>query len=184
MDVQIERAPESLDHGHRAAAPIGDTVAARACTQGAEHRAEEHGDDRPTQAVIPRQLVPQAVGQTQHPLSYGDVGEHMIEHVGGALGHPTATATWTDRAALAREGDEAVEGAIVAVKPGKPTGEPTTAEEVAKLLLDEPRQSLTVAETRGLGPKGLEVIADHLIDRPMPRASGFVARGRQGHTPW
>ena len=62
-------------------------------------------------------------------------------------GRGTSTATRTDRAALARAGDEAVEGAIVAVKPGRPTGEPPAPEKVAKLLLHEPRQALPVDQT-------------------------------------
>ena len=44
MKIQIEDAPEPLNH------------------------AEEHPDDGSTQLVVPRQLIPQAIGQAQDPL--------------------------------------------------------------------------------------------------------------------
>ena len=69
--------------------------------QEAEHRADEHANERATHVVIPRQLVPEAVGQAQHPLSHGHVGKHVIEQMGGALSHPAAAATRTNRAAFA-----------------------------------------------------------------------------------
>ena len=157
------------------------TPSRRARTQGAEHRTDKHRDDRATAFVVPRQLVSQPVGQTQHPLTHGHVGPHLIDQVGGALGHPMATATRTDRAALAREGDEAVEGAIVAMKPGKPTGEPPAPEHVAKLLLDEPRQAFPVAQTGCLGAEGLEILAHDLIDRALGGPARFVSRRGRGH---
>ena len=63
----------------------------------------------------------------------------------------------------------------------RPSCGPATPKKPPELLFDEPRQALPVAETRGLGPKGLEVIAHHSIDCPMSRAPGFVARRKGGH---
>ena len=79
VKIQIEAPPESLDHGHRAAATIGDAAITAASAQKAEHRADEHGDDPAAHVVIPRQLVPHAVWQTQDPLPHRHVGEHVIE---------------------------------------------------------------------------------------------------------
>ena len=59
--------------------------------------------------------------------------------------------------------DEPVVAAVVAAKPREPAGEPPATEDVSKLVLDEPRQALPLAESRGLGTKALEVITDHLL---------------------
>jgi hypothetical protein len=88
MHVEIERPAESLNHGHRATTTVRDASIARASAQKAEHAADEHGDDGATQVVVPRHLVPQAVRQTDNPLPDRHVGEHVVEQVGGALGHP------------------------------------------------------------------------------------------------
>jgi len=63
MEVQIEGSPKPLDHSHRSPTTIRDAAVARAGAKEAEHRA--------TQLVVPRQLIPQTVGQTQDPLSRG-----------------------------------------------------------------------------------------------------------------
>ena len=110
MHVEIERSAEPLDHGDRARTTIRHAVVARANAQEAEHRAEKHGNDRATQVVVPRQLVPQAVRQTENPLHpsaaaapgtsalpHGHVGEHVVEQVGGSLRHPAAAAARTHR---------------------------------------------------------------------------------------
>ena len=119
---------------------IRTPLVARASAQQPEHGAEEHGDDGAAQVVVPRQLVPQAVRQTQHPLPHGHVGEHVIDQVGGALGHPAAAATRTQRAAFAGKRDQPVEAAVAAAKPREPAGEPATPQKVPKLLLDEAGQ--------------------------------------------
>ena len=136
MEIEIEGSPEPLNHRHRAATPVRFAAVARASAQQAEHGADEHGDDRATQVVVPRQLVTKPVRQTEHPLHpsaaaapgtpalpHRNVGEHVIEQVGGSLGHPAAAATGTDRAALARKRDQPVEATVAAAKPREPAGE-------------------------------------------------------------
>ena len=105
VQVEIKGSPKPLDHGHRTPATVHDATVARAGAQAPEDGADEHGDDAAAHVVVPRQLVPQAIGQAQHPLAHGRVGEHVIEQVGGALGHPTAAAIGTDRAAFAGKRD-------------------------------------------------------------------------------
>ena len=181
VDVQIEAPAKPLDHGHRAPTTIRDAVVARAGAQEAEHGADEHGDDPAAHVVIPRQLVPQAVRQTQHPLPHGHVGEHVIEQVGGALGHPAAAATRTHRAAFTGKRDQPVEAAVAAAKPREPAGEPATPQKVPELLLDEAGQAFPVAQAGGLRAKGLEVIVHDLVERTLRGTPRFVARRGRGH---
>ena len=105
----------------------------------------------------------------------------MIEQVGGSLGHPAAAATWTKRAFTGKR-DQPVEAAVAAAKPREPAGEPATPKKITKFLLDEAGQPFPVAQAGGLRAKGLEVIADDLIERRLPRAARFVARRGRGHS--
>ena len=144
MEVEIEGSPKPLNHGYRAPTTVGDAAVARASAQNPEHGADEDGDDPAAHVVIPRQLIPQAVRQTQNPLPYRDIGEHVIDEVGGALRHPAAAAAWT-QPALTRKRDQPVEAAVVAAKPREATRQPSTVKEVPELLLNESRQPFTVA---------------------------------------
>ena len=101
-------------------------------------------------------MVPQAVRQTQDPLPDGHVGEHAIDEVGGALGHPATAAAGTQRPALAGKRDQPVEATVAAAKPGKAAREPATLKKFAKLLLDEAGQAFPIPQPGGVGAEGLE----------------------------
>ena len=109
---------------HPAAASRLDALVARARSKHAVHRTQQRARNRATQVVVPRQLIPHAVRQTQDPLPDRHIGEHMIDEMGGALRHPAAAAAGTQRPALAGERDQPVQAAVTAAKPREPTGEP------------------------------------------------------------
>lgn len=74
---------------------------------------------------------------------------------------------------------------MAAAKPREPAGEPATAQERAKLLLDEPGEAVSVAQTDGLHAEGLEMIAHDLVDRALRGRARFVVRGGPHHqVPW
>jgi hypothetical protein len=81
VHVQIEGSPEPLDHGYRAPTTVQDAPVERTRAQAPEHGADEHGNDSAPDVVIPRQQVPHAVWEVEHPLPNGHVGEHVIEQV-------------------------------------------------------------------------------------------------------
>jgi hypothetical protein len=116
-------------------------------------RAKEHGDHSAAQVVIPRQLIPQAIRQAEHPFPHGHVGEHMIEEVGGALGHPAAAAAWTQRLRFTGKRNQPIEAAVATAKPRKPASEPAKLKKITKFLLDEAGQAFPVSETGGLSTK-------------------------------
>ena len=78
------------------------------------------------------------------------------------LGHAVAAATWAKAPALAREGDEAVEAAIVAVQAQEAVGEDAAAQEGMELLLDEARHGL-FASLRAR-QEGLEFLPDDVVE--------------------
>jgi hypothetical protein len=141
VKIQIEASPKSLDHGHRTAATIRDAAVPRASAQETEHRTDEHGDNSAAHVVIPRLLVPRAVGQTQDPLPHRHVGEHVMEQVGGSLSHSAAATTWTQGPALARKRDQPIVATIATAKPRESAGQPATLQKLSKLLLHEAGQA-------------------------------------------
>ena len=178
----------------RASEVVRDAAVARASAQEAEHGADEHADDPATHVVIPRQLVPHAVRQTEHPLHpsaaaapgtpalpHGHVREHVVEQVGGSLRHPATAAAWTHRPRFAQKRYQSIEAAIITAKSREPAGERATPQKVPELLLDEPRQACSVAQTRGLHAEGLDVIAHDLVERALRGTPRFVGRRGRGH---
>lgn len=59
--------------------------------------------------------------------------------------------------ALTGERHEVIATAAAALKPREPAGEPSAAQERAELLLDEPRQAVTVSQTSGMGAERFEM---------------------------
>jgi hypothetical protein len=105
----------------------------------------------------------------------------VVHQVRGEFRHPTPTAAGTERSPLAREGHQAIQAAPRTPKPRKAASQPPAAEEVAELLLDEPRQPFSIAQTRGLRAKGLEMVADHLVQHALLGSSWLVLRRRGTH---
>jgi hypothetical protein len=89
-----------------------------------------------------------------------------------ALPAPPSRAFW--------DGDQAVEGAAVAVKPGEAASEPATLQKVAELLFDEAGQAFAVAQAGGLGAKGLRMFVHDLVEQTLRGVPPFV--GRRGRT--
>ena len=75
-----------------------------------------------------------------------------------------------------RERHEAVEAAGLAMKPRKPARQPAAAEELAELLLDEPRQAFAAAQPSGFRAERLEVIADHLVQHALLGTARLIGR--------
>ena len=166
MHVQIEGPAEPLDDGHGPAAAIRHAVATRAAAQPAQHGPHVHRDDRAAQIVVPRQLIPQAMGHAQDPLSDRHVGEHMIDEVRRPLGHAPAATPWAEPATLARDRHEAIHSAGGAPKSGEASSQTSAPQEVAELLLDKSREPFAVPQRRGVRTEGLDMVPhDPVQDR-------------------
>jgi hypothetical protein len=109
VDVQIEGAAESLNHHDRTAAATLDAHVAGTIAQDPTDAPNHDASDGPAQVVVPRELVPQPVWHTQHPLPNRHVRKHAINEVRCAFGHPAAAATRAECTPFAREGDQPVE---------------------------------------------------------------------------
>ena len=76
------------------------------------------------------------------------VRKHVIDEMRRPLGHPATAAPRAEAAALARAGHETIQSARSASKSGEAAGQPSTPQEIAKLLLDKSRKPLAVAQRR------------------------------------
>jgi hypothetical protein len=145
VNVELEAAPEALDHRHRTGLATVDAEGPRGTRGEGEERAGVHAQHRTAQGVIPGQAVAQAIRQRQDPLPHRHPGQHLVDEIGGAFGHPPAATAWAEPAPLAGEGQEALEGAVRTAKPREAMGQHATREERAELLLDEAGQAVSVA---------------------------------------
>jgi len=104
VDIQVEPAPESLNHRHAAGMAVAKAPAA--CTTSLERQqgARVHGEHGATELVVPRQEIAEPVGQAQHPLADRHVRQDTIHETRGALGRAPAPAARAEAAALAQNG--------------------------------------------------------------------------------
>jgi hypothetical protein len=77
-----------------------------------------------------------------------------------ALGHPPPATTGTDRPSLAGKGNQTIQATPVATKAREPAREESTAQKALELLLNEPGQPLSVAETPGLRAKAVATMSE------------------------
>lgn len=188
VDVQIERRAEALDEADgaallRANAPLPPRAPAQLREQGPDEGAQ-HLAREPR---VVGAAVTEWVGQREHPLTDRHLRQHAIDEVSRRICHATPATRRTEAAALAREGDEAVVAALVAVEPKEAVCENATAKERAKLLLDEARRRLL--------PKGrareevFQLLADDLVKEGLLRlvalilGHGVPFRDRRGAAP-
>jgi hypothetical protein len=94
-------------------------------------------EHRTGEPVIPRQEVPQPIGQREHPLAHRNERNHFVHQVRGALGHPPAPAARAEPPALAGERQQVLKCTTVAAHPGKAVGQHPAGQELAKLPRDE-----------------------------------------------
>jgi hypothetical protein len=85
-----------------------------------------------------------------------------------------AFAAPTEAASLAREGHEALEGAVGAPEPGEAMGEDSAREELAELLLDEAGQAMSVAPVGGFPQEALQMFADDGVEDRVLGVAGLI----------
>ena len=95
VDIQIERATETLDQGDRTGlrrlageAGLLDQVRGDAAIDDAEHPAHDRGAAGEQEA--------QRIRDAQHPLAYRLLGKDLIDQQGSALGHAPRAAAGAD----------------------------------------------------------------------------------------
>ncbi len=140
MDVQVERAAEAL-HERDGAALAGDLapLAGLPPLQGDDFFDEQAAGGEKGGGV-PGDEKPEREGQREDPLSHGHVGENAVDEVRRRVCHAPAAAARAQASVLAREGDEAVFAAGVAMQAHEAVFEQATAQVLVEFVHDVARQ--------------------------------------------
>jgi hypothetical protein len=105
-------------------------------------------------------------------LPNGHFGQNTVDERSGGVGHPPPAARWTESASLAREGDEPIVSARVAMDAQESVSEHAAFEIGANLSLDESRDG------RALHPRasqeGLELLTDDFVEKGLLGIVAFV----------
>src|SRR2546429_1615055 len=180
VDVQLEAAPEALDHRHGAAPPVAR--AARSAAIEAEHGPSGDAEHGAAERVIVGEEIAQAVRKREHPLAHGNVRQDVIDEVGGLLRHAAAAAARTKAASFARERHEALEGTALAPNAREASAERAARQELAELSLDEAGEPAAIAAVGDLAQEGFQVLADDAMEDGALRGSGPI--GGDAHGRW
>ncbi len=177
VDVPIQRVAEALHEGDGASLGASDApMAVRPSAQGGKHGAHEDPEHVPRKGCVVGEPVAKLPRKGEDPLAGGDLGEDPVEQMRGGVGHAAAAAGGAEAAAFAREGDHAIEAAVVAGHADEAVGEDAAAQERAEFPLDEARDG-AVAFLRA-GQEGLEPLLDHAVEDALFGAAARVAPRR------
>jgi hypothetical protein len=175
VEVEVQGGAEALDEGDGAAlAARSAPVLPRAPAELGEECADEGAQHGAREPRVVGAAIAKRIGKREHPLADRHSGEDAVHEARRGVGHAPPTAGGTEAAALARERNEPVEPAVVAVHAQEAEGQHTAAEVVPELLLDEAGHGL-VPPAR-LGQKGLELPPDDAVEDAL---LGAVARVRR-----
>ncbi len=119
-------------------------------------------------------------GEREDPLAKGHGGHDAIGDIGGLVTHPPRAAARAEAALFAREGDEDVVAARVAVAPDEALGE-IAAREVALEGVDHVARQRRGVGGFGVGDEGRVMLADEAVEDGLVRAARRVRGGDAGH---
>ncbi len=126
-----------------------------------EDGSQEGAQDLAREPRIPGAAIAKRIGQREHPLPDRDLGQHPIDEMGRGVGHAAAAAGGAEAAAFAREGDQAVVAAGVAVDAEEPMGEHAALEICPDLAFDEAGDGSALRSRSG--EEGQELRADDFV---------------------
>ena len=111
----------------------------------------------------------------EHPLAHGHGGQHSIDEPSRCLRHSTATTGRAEPTTFARERDESIMSAGIAMDTQKSMGDDPALEIRADLSLDEPGNGRALPSR--LSQKRLELLADDLVKKGLFGLVAFAFDG-------
>ena len=189
MCIRAQLGREALDECNGAALWGSHfPVLSRTSPELGEEGTQEGAKDLAREFRVVGTAITERVGKREHPLADRDFGQNAVDEVCRGipakqsfaciavaalpLGHAVAAATGAKAPAFAREGDEAVEAAIIAVQAQEAMGEDAAAQEGMKFLLDEAGHGL-LASLRAR-QEGLEFLLDDVVEDALFGAMSYV----------
>jgi hypothetical protein len=117
VHVQVQGRTESLDKGDRTALAASHLpLISRAPAELGEQGAKEGAQHLARESRVVRTAVAERIGQCQNPLADGHFGQDAIHQMRRCIRHAPTAARGAKAAALAREGNQAIELAGIAVQ--------------------------------------------------------------------
>ena len=102
-----------------------------------EDRAQEGAENLGGKSRVPGTSIAQRIGQGQDPLADGYLRKNAVDEMGGCIRHSPPSTRRTEPSTLAREGDETVVAASIAVDAKKAVRKHAALDVGAELSLDE-----------------------------------------------
>ncbi len=124
----------------------------------------------------------QAFGDRQRPLAHWQMGEDVVDQMGGGLGHAPGVARWANAAAFAGEGHQKGMPAVITARACKAVGKDCALQILLKSFLHVGRRGVVVAlavERAGAGQikPGLEVFGNRAVQQGLVGVARVVGFG-------
>jgi hypothetical protein len=150
-------------------------VAAGAAAQVCEERTQEGAQHLTRESGIPGAAVTQGIRQRENPLPHGDFWEYAVDEMSGGVCHAASTARRAEPPTAAREGEQAVVAAAVAVQAQEAVGQHSAFEVGAQLSLYEARHRR--APLACAREEALEMFSDDFVEQRLLGLAAFVLDG-------
>ena len=180
VEVGVEGRAEAVEEGDRPdlrVRPGAGAAVAEAGADGAEQDPEYGAGE--SGVVVEEGADP--LGDGEDPLADRERREDVVVQVRGDFHHPAGVAGGADAAALAREGDQALGGAVVTPDAGEAVSQDPAPEVGPEVVFDPARHA--VAPGVGLGGPGeerLEVVLHDGVEGRGRRSAAAVDGGGAG----
>ena len=175
VEVEIERAPETLRHDHGTGTSARDPRTSSPRGMPPEQRAHEDAPHGRAERRVVGERKAHRVGERQHPLADRHGGQNVVGEVHGRLRRAPAAAGRTGPAPLAGEGHQLVSAAARAVHAREAAREDPAVEVGVELAPHESRQPLPFSLVRAR-EEGLEVAREHPVEDSVLRLSAAPDR--------
>jgi hypothetical protein len=173
MCIRAQLGRKALDECDGAALPgLNSPIVSCPPPEFSEKRPQEGAKGFAREPRVVRTAITKLVWKREHPLADWDFGQNAIDEVCRGFGHAVAAATWAKAPAFARERNEAVEAAIIAVKAQEAMSENAAAQKGVELLLDEAGHGL-LANSRARQER-LEFLLDDVVEEALFGAMSCV----------
>ena len=178
VHVEPQRTVGPLDEGDGTDEGVVDRAQAKRALGPPPQRAAERADERAqhvgAELAVVAERGAQAPGQRADPLADGDLGQDLVDEVGGDVGHAAPEAGGAEAATSTGERDHELVAAARARELDEAVLEEATAQVLVELTHDEGGEA---ALFLGALEEARPVLADELVQQRLLGATALVAVG-------
>jgi hypothetical protein len=173
---EIECRTEALDESDRAAlSPPNPEQLPSAPTLIGKDRPQEATENLGGELRTPGTAIAERIRKREDPLPHRHFGKNVVDEMSCAISHAASAAGRTEAPTFAREGDQPIVTASIAVDAKKAVSRDAALDVGAELTFDEVGHGGAIAP--GSGEEGLELIPDPLVKECLLRLVALVLDG-------